>query len=677
MARIARRGLRLQNLPLFSLQKPWHDVTGELGKLPLNLFEPRYVELARRIEPPDGSGQFGYTDVTQRRRHGRGMLAEASDFQWVRSEGPVQLVASGMQRFRILSIRTEEVKDGAPPLHFARVQLLADRDLARLPADRSADMSIPSEVPSSIFGQVYVQKGGWGFASYHFDREGPYISYESGLANDFPALDDGSKPPPKKLFEDAKYDHASRTFRGHITWNPTWQGAERWDYEMVFSSDLSAIVGGSVQWTTKNGKDNSSSRFGVDLYYNRLKMDIQGTEEAVAEALVQSGLTSEAGLEYALERRKGTMQQRKHIRHALKVLRKTDLSEACGLGAVDVVRKLGSPPNRLHAAETALHSMLLCCPEALRRDVESALLSCWERSGDVKLDDAFEHAKQLVDQERLDDALTALKKVTDMAPNFAEAWHKRAVVQFNMGNHNEAIDDCKKALEMKPRHFGALAIVGMCKIAVRQKADATNWFRAALAVHPGMHGARNLLEEIEVGDLIDTHLKPRMDRVVSAYNHGDLLPTSSSNLEGAHCSWDVRRLELKLQPETWAYFFRVRIKNSSTQSLKSRARFYVLNATDGKVFSFARPTSGDAQIRLQPGEEHKFCWVLRVGRELQAAASGTLLEAPSSNAPSLLVEELTPLLMFGTPEVSQSELEQLTEGYVFNGVLDLRSIAEF
>lgn len=48
---------------------PWYQ---ELPELPLNFFEPRYVELARRIAPPKGDGKFGYTPVVQRRKGGRG-----------------------------------------------------------------------------------------------------------------------------------------------------------------------------------------------------------------------------------------------------------------------------------------------------------------------------------------------------------------------------------------------------------------------------------------------------------------------------------------------------------------------------------------------------------------------------------------------------------------------------
>ena len=77
---------------------------------------------------------------------------------------------------------------------------------------------------------MYVQTGGGlGFASYHFLRPGEcYISYESALSKTFPELDDGSQPPPKKLFQEASYDPRTRTFKGVIDWSPTsWQGDQQ------------------------------------------------------------------------------------------------------------------------------------------------------------------------------------------------------------------------------------------------------------------------------------------------------------------------------------------------------------------------------------------------------------------------------------------------------------------
>eukprot|EP00971_Amphidinium_carterae_P030682 603860-Amphidinium_carterae.1 len=54
----------------------------------------------------------------------------------------------------------------------------------------------------------------------------------------------GSRPPERKWFTCPMYDEESRTFRGTISWAPTsWSGAAWWEYEMVFSEDLSRSLG--------------------------------------------------------------------------------------------------------------------------------------------------------------------------------------------------------------------------------------------------------------------------------------------------------------------------------------------------------------------------------------------------------------------------------------------------
>jgi len=114
--------------------------------------------------------------------------------------------------------------------------------------------------PEHICGQVYIQGGALGVASYHFDDcseescAPAYISYAS--APEGWRLDGGSeggtdapRPPSRKAFIDASYDRASRTFRGTVLWPPpgTFAGDARWEYEMVFSEDFTTIAGGQVR----------------------------------------------------------------------------------------------------------------------------------------------------------------------------------------------------------------------------------------------------------------------------------------------------------------------------------------------------------------------------------------------------------------------------------------------
>ena len=96
-----------------------------------------------------------------------------------------------------------------------------------------------SEPPSTIFGSVYVQGAVYspvleGVASYHFEsKEQCYISY--GNSPESWRLDDGSRPPSRKPFEQISYDESTRTFRGRVSWAEPFDGAVRWDYTIVFS----------------------------------------------------------------------------------------------------------------------------------------------------------------------------------------------------------------------------------------------------------------------------------------------------------------------------------------------------------------------------------------------------------------------------------------------------------
>lgn len=137
MARIARRALRIKDVPLFSLGKPWQSAVDSVGTLGLRLFEPRYVELAKRVLPPKGEGKFGYAESYPPKVGSAGVLAQVEGFRWERGgavaapDDTVLLSARSARRFRILRVRPEEITVGKPPLFFAHVQLLEDRDVVR------------------------------------------------------------------------------------------------------------------------------------------------------------------------------------------------------------------------------------------------------------------------------------------------------------------------------------------------------------------------------------------------------------------------------------------------------------------------------------------------------------------------------------------------------------------
>lgn len=273
--------------------------------------------------------------------------------------------------------------------------------------------------------------------------------------------------------------------------------------------------------------------------------------------------------------------------------------------------------------------------------------------------------------------MEAFTKVIDMAPGYAEGWNTRATTLCALGQMQRAIADCQKALELKPRHFGCLSSLGMCHLGLGDKEGAARWLQAALDVHPDLPGATDLLEQMKLQDLVDEHLQPRMDRIKIVFEVG---AQASAESRGAS-SWDVHRVRMDGQDDgVWAYFFRVNIRSpTGTQSaMQSRARFYVLQAVDGKVFDFARGLRGDDSVRIEPGVDHKVCWILIVGRELRSVAAGNLLEhLREVEQPRYVTEDLPVLSPREAPEVDREETAKLGEGYLYSGQLDLRVVGGF
>jgi len=103
------------------------------------------------------------------------------------------------------------------------------------------------ELPTTIYGLKFFQHGGFGVASYHFENpQECYISY--ARAPELWILSDGSRPPEKKYFQETSYDNLNRIFRGKIDWGDVhFPGmSPTWDYQMIFSSDWTQIIGGEV-----------------------------------------------------------------------------------------------------------------------------------------------------------------------------------------------------------------------------------------------------------------------------------------------------------------------------------------------------------------------------------------------------------------------------------------------
>jgi len=120
----------------------------------------------------------------------------------------------------------------------------------------------------------------------------------------------------------------------------------------------------------------------------------------------------------------------------------------------------------------------------------------WIHNDDAALDSMMQQGIALMGQHRLGEALHLFDNLIDIAPDYAEAWNKRATVHYLLGNLADSVADVQVTLELEPRHFGALSGLGQIEMLRGDPEAALAAFEAALRVHPHLPGTRELVRQL-------------------------------------------------------------------------------------------------------------------------------------------------------------------------------------
>ena len=83
--------------------------------------------------------------------------------------------------------------------------------------------------------------------------------------------------------------------------------------------------------------------------------------------------------------------------------------------------------------------------------------------------------------------------IIDAAPDFAEAWNKRATVYFLMGAYELSKHDIAQTIAREPRHFGALSGLGLVEAHIGNYESVLKAYEKAARIHPFLEGYDDMI----------------------------------------------------------------------------------------------------------------------------------------------------------------------------------------
>lgn len=129
--------------------------------------------------------------------------------------------------------------------------------------------------------------------------------------------------------------------------------------------------------------------------------------------------------------------------------------------------------------------------------IESEIWIEWAKSGSPSMDLLLQRGN---DAMAVGEPLVAIEHFTaiiDHDPAFTEAWNARATAYYSAGEIGPALADIAHVLADEPRHFGALAGLGLILEETGDDTRALAAYRAAKAIHPHLQAVNEAIDRLE------------------------------------------------------------------------------------------------------------------------------------------------------------------------------------
>jgi tetratricopeptide (TPR) repeat protein len=154
------------------------------------------------------------------------------------------------------------------------------------------------------------------------------------------------------------------------------------------------------------------------------------------------------------------------------------------------------PADRTRGLDFLFGALKAAPDEASAKHVEARIWAMWLQTPSDTASLLMTRAKAALDSQNIDVALKLLDAVIKLRPEYIEAWNRRATIYSLKNDYAHSLQDIRQVLAREPRHFGALAGLGMIMQDLGEERRALEAFRKALAVNPYLEKVPDMVKQL-------------------------------------------------------------------------------------------------------------------------------------------------------------------------------------
>jgi tetratricopeptide (TPR) repeat protein len=162
-------------------------------------------------------------------------------------------------------------------------------------------------------------------------------------------------------------------------------------------------------------------------------------------------------------------------------------------------------PDKTRGLDFLFGALKAAPDEASAKHVEARIWAIWMQTPSDTTALLMMRAKAAMEAQNSDVALKLLDAVVKLRPDYVEGWNRRATLYYLKNDYTRSLQDIEQVLAREPRHFGALAGLGMIMQDLGDDKRALDAFRRALAINPHLDKVpelvKTLTEKVEGRDI--------------------------------------------------------------------------------------------------------------------------------------------------------------------------------